>query len=118
MRAWRIQLAAWTTGARLRFWPAMRLNLYGEAASTLTPNRLGGEAARFVGLTEAGMRPVAALVALGVEVAAEWPVFAIMAVGLAVHYVPDWKERWGRSATACGGSGGSRWPTCGGRRGG
>ena len=97
VRAWRIQLAAWTTGARLRFWPALRLNLYGEAASTLTPNRLGGEAARFVGLTEAGMRPVGALVALGVEVAAEWPVFAIMAVGLAVHYVPDWKDeaqRW------------------------
>src|SRR5439155_15568457 len=65
--------------------------------STLTPNRLGGEAARFVGLTEAGMRPVAALVALGVEVAAEWPVFAIMALGLAIHYVPDWKDeaqRW------------------------
>ncbi|PYO69185.1 MAG: hypothetical protein DMD37_04395 [Gemmatimonadetes bacterium] len=92
VRAWRIQLAAWTTGARLRFWPAVRLNLYGEAASTLTPNRLGGEAARFVGLTEAGMRPVAALVALGVEVTAEWPVFAIMAVGLAVHYVPDWRH--------------------------
>jgi uncharacterized membrane protein YbhN (UPF0104 family) len=97
VRAWRMQLAAWAAGARLGFWPAVRLNLYGEAASTLTPNRLGGEAARFAGLTEAGMRPVAALVALGVEVAAEWPVFALMALGLAVHYVPDWKhtaERW------------------------
>jgi uncharacterized membrane protein YbhN (UPF0104 family) len=97
VRAWRIQLAAWTAGGRLRFWPAVRLNLYGETAATLTPNRLGGEAARFAGLTEAGLRPVAALVAVGVEVAAEWPVFFLMALALGVHYVPDWKvaaQRW------------------------
>lgn len=92
VRAWRIQLAAWTAGGRLPFWPAVRLNLYGEAAATLTPNRLGGEPARFAGLTEAGLRPVAALVAVGVEVAAEWPVFLLMALALGVHYVPDWKN--------------------------
>ena len=97
VRAWRIQLAAWTAGGTLRFWPAVRLNLYGEAASTLTPNRLGGEAARFAGLTEAGLRSVTALVAVGVEVAAEWPVFLLMALALGLHYVPDWKnaaQRW------------------------
>jgi uncharacterized membrane protein YbhN (UPF0104 family) len=97
VRAWRIQLAAWTAGGRLRFWPAVRLNLYGEAASTLTPNRLGGEPARFAGLTEAGLRSVTALVAVGVEVAAEWPVFLLMALALGFHYVPDWKDaaqRW------------------------
>lgn len=91
VRAWRIQLAAWTAGGGLRFWPAVRLNLYGEAASTLTPNRLGGEAARFAGLTQAGMRPVTALVAVGVEVAAEWPVFLILVAVLVAHYVPDWR---------------------------
>jgi uncharacterized membrane protein YbhN (UPF0104 family) len=97
VRAWRIQLAAWTAGGALRFWPAVRLNLYGEAASTLTPNRLGGEAARFAGLTEAGLRSVTALVAVGVEVAAEWPVFFIMFVMLLLHYVTDWRataEHW------------------------
>ena len=97
VRAWRIQLAAWTAGGALRFWPAVRLNLYGEAVSTLTPNRLGGEAARFAGLTEAGLRSVTALVAVGVEVAGEWPVFLVMLVALLVHYVPDWKaaaEAW------------------------
>jgi uncharacterized membrane protein YbhN (UPF0104 family) len=97
VRAWRIQLAAWTAGGALRFWPAVRLNLYGEAASTLTPNRLGGEAARFAGMTQAGLRPVTALVALGVEVAAEWPVFLLMLGTLVLHYVPDWKataEQW------------------------
>ena len=67
-RAWRIQLATWTAGGRLSFGDAFRLNLYGEAASQLTPNRLGGEPARFLGLTEAGLRPVTAIVAIGVEV--------------------------------------------------
>ena len=97
VRAWRIQLAAWTAGGALGFWPAVRLNLYGEAASTLTPNRLGGEAARFAGLTQAGLRSVTALVAVGVEVAAEWPVFLLMLLALLLHYVPDWKsaaEAW------------------------
>lgn len=90
-RAWRIQLAAWGAGARLPFRDALRLNLYGEAASTFTPNRLGGEPARFFGLTAAGgVRPVAALVALGVEVASEWPVFGLVALAVLVHFVPDW----------------------------
>jgi uncharacterized membrane protein YbhN (UPF0104 family) len=103
VRAWRIQLAAWTAGGALAFWPAVRLNLYGEAASTLTPNRLGGEAARFAGLTQAGLRSVTALVAVGVEVAAEWPVFLLMLLSLLLHYVPDWKsaaETWLRRHVA------------------
>lgn len=96
-RAWRIQLASWAAGGRLSFRDALRLNLYGEAAATLTPNRLGGEPARFLGMTWSGMRPVTSLVGLGVEVAAEWPVFGIVAIALAIYYVPDWSaaaERW------------------------
>ena len=89
-RAWRIQLAVHTAGARLSFQEAFRLNLYGEAAAALTPNRLGGEPARFVGLTESGLRAVQAMVAIGVEVASEWPVFGISAVWMVLHYVPDW----------------------------
>lgn len=92
VRAWRIQLAAWTAGARLSFGDAFRLNLYGEAASQLTPNRLGGEPARFLGLTEAGVRAVPALVAIGVEVAGEWPVFMLVAGALFAYYVPDWQD--------------------------
>ena len=41
-RVWRIQLATWAAGGTLSFTDALRLNLYGEAAATLTPNRLGG----------------------------------------------------------------------------
>jgi glycosyltransferase 2 family protein len=92
VRAWRIQLAVWTAGGRLSFNDAFRLNLYGEAASQLTPNRLGGEPARFLGLAEAGVRPVTALVAIGVEVAAEWPVFVFAAGSLIAYYVPDWQD--------------------------
>jgi len=91
-RAGRIQLATWAAGGRLSFRDGLRLNLYGEAASTLTPNRLGGEPARFLGMTWSGLRVVMALVALGVEVAAEWPVFGIMALALAAYYVPDWSQ--------------------------
>jgi uncharacterized membrane protein YbhN (UPF0104 family) len=91
-RAWRIQLASWAAGGHLTFRDALRLNLYGEAAATFTPNRLGGEPARFLGMTWTGMRVVMALVALGVEVAAEWPVFGLVAIVLAAYYVPDWSE--------------------------
>ena len=91
VRAWRIQLAVWAAGGRLGFQDAMRLNLYGEAASTLTPNRLGGEPARFLGLNEARVRPVTSLVAIGVEVAAEWPVFMLLGGALIAYYVPDWQ---------------------------
>ncbi|MEX2156356.1 MAG: lysylphosphatidylglycerol synthase transmembrane domain-containing protein [Gemmatimonadales bacterium] len=91
-RAWRIQLATWAAGGGLSFRDALRLNLYGEAAATLTPNRLGGEPARFLGMTWSGVRPVTALVGLGVEVAAEWPVFGLVAVALVGYYVPDWSQ--------------------------
>ena len=93
VRAWRIQLSVWCAGGRLSLWHAIRLNLYGEAASAVTPNRLGGEPARFVGMTESGLRVVTSLVGLGVEVAAEWPVFLLMAAGLAVYYVPDFESQ-------------------------
>jgi uncharacterized membrane protein YbhN (UPF0104 family) len=91
VRAWRIQLAVWTAGGYVGFWDSQRLNLYGEAASTLTPNRLGGEPARFLGLNEAKVRPVMSLVAIGVEVAAEWPIFTLVGAALLVYYVPDWQ---------------------------
>jgi uncharacterized membrane protein YbhN (UPF0104 family) len=91
VRAWRIQLATWTAGGHLGFADAFRLNLYGEAASQLTPNRLGGEPARLLGLTESGVRPVTGIVAIGVEVAAEWPVFLLAASALFAYYVPDWR---------------------------
>src|SRR3989442_12267016 len=87
-RAWRIQLAAWTAGGRLSFADAFRLNLYGEAASQLTPNRLGGEPARFLGLAEAGLRPGAALRAIGGGGAGQGPVFLLPPARLSFTYLP------------------------------
>jgi uncharacterized membrane protein YbhN (UPF0104 family) len=98
-RAWRIQLATRAAGGRLTFLDALSLNLYGEAACTFTPNRLGGEPARFLGMTWSGLRVVQALVALGVEVAAEWPVFGIVAVALGAYYLPDWSAAADRFLT-------------------
>jgi uncharacterized membrane protein YbhN (UPF0104 family) len=98
-RAGRIQLASSAAGGHLTFRDALRLNLYGEAASTFTPNRLGGEPARFLGMTWSGLRVVTALVALGVEVAAEWPVFGVVAVALVAYYVPDWSQAVDRFLT-------------------
>ena len=98
-RAWRIQLATRAAGGRLSFQDGLRLNLYGEAACTFTPNRLGGEPARFLGMTWSGLRVVQALVALGVEVAAEWPVFGIVAIALVAYYVPDWSAAADRFLT-------------------
>jgi len=98
-RAWRIQLATRAAGGRLTFQDGLRLNLYGEAACTFTPNRLGGEPARFLGMTWSGLRVVQALVALGVEVAAEWPVFGIIAIALVAYYVPDWSAAADRFLT-------------------
>ncbi len=98
-RAWRIELATGAAGGPLSFQDGLRLNLYGEAACTFTPNRLGGEPARFLGMTWSGLRVVQALVALGVEVAAEWPVFGIVAIALAAYYVPDWSAAADRFLT-------------------
>ena len=89
-RAWRFSSPPRAAGAHLV--SAMRC----VSTSTVKPlrsPRIGwGEPARFLGMTWSGLRVVMALVALGVEVAAEWPVFGIVALALAGYYVPDWSE--------------------------
>src|SRR5256885_7714237 len=50
-------------------------------------------------MTWSGLRVVQALVALGVEVAAEWPVFGAVAIALAAYYVPDWSQAIDRFLT-------------------
>jgi uncharacterized membrane protein YbhN (UPF0104 family) len=89
-RAWRIQITTWAAGGRLPFRNAIALNAYGEAAAILTPYRLGGEPARFLGLVQAGVRPVPALVSIGVEVAGEWPAIALLIAGTFWYFGKDW----------------------------
>src|SRR2546428_13851188 len=77
VRAWRIQLAVWTAGGRLGFQDAVRLNLYGEAASTLTPNRLGAEPPRVLGPHKAPGRTPAELLAIPAGVGPGRPRFSV-----------------------------------------
>jgi uncharacterized membrane protein YbhN (UPF0104 family) len=53
--------------ASMTQWGAVRTNAIGDAASAITPARLGGEPARFLGLTRSGIAAPVAVVALGVE---------------------------------------------------
>lgn len=89
-RAWRIQLTTWAAGARLPFRNAVALNAYGEAAAILTPYRLGGEPARFLGLVQGGVRPVPALVSIGVEVAGEWPAVGLLVAATLWYFGGNW----------------------------
>lgn len=96
-RAWRIQITTWAAGARLPFRNAVALNAYGEAAAILTPYRLGGEPARFLGLVQAGVRAVPALVSIGVEVSAEWPAVVLLLGATFWYFGLDWAAagaRW------------------------
>jgi glycosyltransferase 2 family protein len=66
MRAARLRLLvgdAWNRG----MFSAVRINAYGDAASAVTPGRLGGDPARFVALRQASVATPPAVVALGVE---------------------------------------------------
>jgi uncharacterized membrane protein YbhN (UPF0104 family) len=66
IRAVRLRLLvgdAWTSG----LFSAVRITAYGDAASAVTPGRLGGDPARFFALRQAGVATPPAVVALGVE---------------------------------------------------
>src|SRR6266853_2562641 len=89
-RAWRIQLATGAAGGRLTFQNGMRLNLYGEAACTFTPNRLGGEPARFLGMTWSGLRVVQELIAL-VVLLVIWTLQRLVRPGAIRHRV---RRQW------------------------
>lgn len=65
VRALRIRLLL--RGQHLGVGEAIAANAYGDAASALTPARLGGDPARFLGLRRYGVEGPAAAVALGVE---------------------------------------------------
>ena len=83
IRAWRIRLLV--PGETVpTFWQTVTLNAYGEAASAVTPARLGGDPARFLGFRRSGVGTPAAIVALGAERALDWVIILAASVGLAV----------------------------------
>lgn len=67
-------------------WRAITVNAYGEAAAAVTPARLGGDPARFLGLRRAGVDAPGALAALGTERLIVWALLAATAVTLGVAF--------------------------------
>ncbi len=65
---------------------AARINAYGDAASAVTPARLGGDPARFLGFRRAGVETPRALAGLAVEALIDWVLLALAAVLLGVAF--------------------------------
>ena len=71
VRAIRLRLLV-PGGSALSLWRAVTINAYGDAASAITPARLGGDPARFAGCRRAGIDTPRALAGLGVETLIDW----------------------------------------------
>lgn len=70
-RAGKLSLSARAIGERLSLGTALRTSLGGDFAAAITPARSGAEPARFLVLSEAGLRPSPAVVILFLELALE-----------------------------------------------
>lgn len=81
IRGWRLQ-ALLATEHRPPFLAAVTVNAYGDVASALTPGRLGGDPARFLGVRGAGIPTPPALVALASERIIDWVVMALVGFAL------------------------------------
>jgi uncharacterized membrane protein YbhN (UPF0104 family) len=71
LRAWKIRLLV-DPGR------ALAVNAYGDAAAAVTPGRLGGDPARFIGFGRCGLEPSARLVGLGAEKIIDGFVLAVL----------------------------------------
>ena len=65
---------------------AIAVNAYGETAAALTPGRVGGDPARYIGFHRAGVDSAGALAALAVEALIDWVLLLAAAVLLAVLF--------------------------------
>jgi Predicted integral membrane protein len=75
---------------RVSFVEVLALNSVGDAASAITPLRVGGEPARLAALTHAHVPLSAGVVAAVVEVFVMWPLVIAVAGWLALVYAPSW----------------------------
>ncbi len=89
-RAWRFQWILRGMRFRVSFMEVLALNTVGDAASAVTPLRLGGEPARLAALTHARVPLSAGIVAAVVEVLVMWPLVIAVAGWLALVYAPSW----------------------------
>ena len=84
VRAVRIRLLI--PHSSLSLWRAIAINAYGEAASAVTPGRLGGDPARFLGFRRAGVDTPRTLAGLGVELLIDWVLLGIATVVLGLVF--------------------------------
>jgi uncharacterized membrane protein YbhN (UPF0104 family) len=89
-RAWRFQWILRGMRFEVPFMEVLALNTVGDAASAVTPLRLGGEPARLAALTHAKVPLSAGIVAAVVEVLVMWPLVIAVAGWLALVYAPSW----------------------------
>jgi len=89
-RAWRFQWILRGMRFKVSFMEVLALNTVGDAASAVTPLRLGGEPARLAALTHARVPLSAGIVAAVVEVLVMWPLVIAVAGWLALVYAPSW----------------------------
>src|SRR5918911_1569479 len=76
-RTWRIQWILRGLRFNVPFGEALALNVVGDAASAVTPLRIGGEPARMAALAHARVPLTAGFVAITIEIIMMWPgVFA------------------------------------------
>jgi uncharacterized membrane protein YbhN (UPF0104 family) len=96
-RGLRIRTYTRGLGHPLRFWRAIELNAWGDAAAALTPMRVGGEAARLAGLLRAGIPAHRAFLAIGLEAVIAYPLVFGFGGWLVWRFAPDW---WAHAAPA------------------
>ncbi|HEU4642178.1 MAG TPA: lysylphosphatidylglycerol synthase transmembrane domain-containing protein [Gemmatimonadaceae bacterium] len=90
VRTWRFQWILRGLRFDVPFRDVLALNLVGDAASAITPLRIGGEPARLAALARERIPLTAGLVAVGIEIVVMWPVILIASGILALLYAPQW----------------------------
>jgi hypothetical protein len=85
VRAVRIRLLVPGT-PNVTLWQAITINAYGDGAAAVTPARLGGDPARFLGFRRAGVETPRLLAGLAVEALIDWALLALAAVLLGLAW--------------------------------
>jgi uncharacterized membrane protein YbhN (UPF0104 family) len=89
-RTWRLQWILRGLEFDVPFGEVFTVNVVGDAASAVTPLRVGGEPTRLAALTQAKVSVAAGVVAILIETAVMWPVIIAAAGWLALIYAPAW----------------------------
>ena len=106
-RTWRTQLFLHGAGHRLPFREVFVQGAIGEAASSLTPMRAGGEPARIWAMARQGVPTRVAVVAVGVEFLAVTVVIALTALVLGLTVASEW---WAAAGPELVSSSARSWP--------